>query len=157
MTSSCFGLKAPTASYWDLTDRLRAVLCEAAVAELLYREDPGTVLHRPNHRLTDVEGRGIHADAKTAWRQGQGDIGFMGAGRQQEVRPGVTHYALVVAEPFVAATMATGCGGLDIHGHLHADVAFSAAASLNAAARPRYPTGRNLVVPASAISYVEHL
>lgn len=109
-------------SSWDIGADLAGYLAEAAVADLLFKDDARTVWRGGNHRGVDVyadfpdsvsdadtfkkagqELARTKVDVKHAYRneylfggEKQSAVSFFGASREIQVREGVSHYALVV-------------------------------------------------------------
>jgi hypothetical protein len=98
----------PEPSFWDLSYRLSSVLSEGLVAEWMYRQDPSTYWLGGNTPLQDVVApkRGWVVDVKAGFRNTYVDVsgatrrglGFMGAKRLEQVREGVTHYAIALIQ-----------------------------------------------------------
>jgi len=125
----------PAAPAWELFPHVASALAEAAAASELWCRDRRTVLYGPGNRLVDTAGAGLTVDAKRSWLDDQGNIGFMGAGRDLEARPGVSHYGLTVSDGWVRVTSAP-CGGLDLSGHVDSEIYLVPSAVINRCGRP---------------------
>lgn len=137
-----------------------SLIAEGAMAGCQAELDPETQWHGPQHPLFDISSSGgLTVDVKTAWpahvRDAQGakieSVGFMGSSREVEVRPGVSHYGLVILN---------GHSEVVIEGDLvtvtseHRAIRYLVPASvINEMFRPSYRmngtlgTGRNLYLP----------
>lgn len=93
------------ATHWDVTAHARGLMAEVLFAEALWRSASDTELYGPRHPLVDVGSveRDMMVDVKLARRLVQrisaGEpeecVEWRGAARDEQARPGVTHFALV--------------------------------------------------------------
>ncbi|WP_330178931.1 hypothetical protein OHB26_20715 [Nocardia sp. NBC_01503] len=153
--------------YWDVPN-LDAIFAEAAIAEYLHSLDPNTRWAGGNAPLIDVRGAGMTVDAKVAFRHhvplvgSNGPVecvGFMGSGRETEVRPSVSHYGLVEVAPTVSVTRVED--RLVVHGEATVRIYLIPAEIINGRTSPRarqdgeLGAGRNLYLPAASAENYE--
>lgn len=134
-------------SFWDLSHRLSSMLSEGLVAEWMFRQDNETHWLGGNTPLKDVVAPklGWVVDAKAGfwgtYEDGSGTtrkgLGFMGARRLEQVREGVTHYAIAIIQTD-AKLHAPAVGGFTLSGRVMGEIYFVPRAELNFNAAPSY-------------------
>lgn len=142
--------ETPAPTYWELERHIRSALSEGFVAEWLHSQYDDTVWHGVNNRLYDVssEKGSRRIDAKAGFFGTYFDadghvveaLGFMGTGRDIEVREGVTDYGITVLTSDARLSTAEP-GRFEILGTLGGELFVFPAADLNRIATSSFTSG----------------